>query len=178
MKKINIIGLLLLVLIFSNCMSPKRVQRNLDKWCELCEPESIEKDSVYIENTVIEYRDTIIYLTVYKDTTITVVKKVYIENGQAYLNDTVKVKGKYSDAVAWIENNLMHLALNEHDSLFVLKIQNAVKDTKTEVQIETSEKEIIKVKYIPKWVWYLLGLNILGVIILAIRFIIKIYLKR
>jgi len=167
--------ILLIALLSVSCMTVKRIEKNCDLFTKVCITEIVTKtDTIRTIKTVIEYRDTIIYVKVPGKTVIKEVP-VYIENGivnsdQSYL--TVP----YAESTAQVINSQLIHDLTQVDTLILIKLQDALKTIKIqEKQIETlKEKYVVTLyenkpfaKFTIKW---FIGSVILIVIFLIIAF--------
>ena len=89
-----------------------------------------------ITKTVIE-KDTV-YQVKLKDTTILRTDTLFVTDSGVFSLDTVRMKGNYSSAEAWVANSLLELRLREGKS--------AGKDTvyiEGKKEVETTIKEVI-----------------------------------
>jgi hypothetical protein len=160
----RILIILLFIITLFGCVTPKKIERKCAKWGDVCTVE--KKDSIHVKEVVV-YRDTVVYIEIYKDTTVYKYDTVYIDNGVCY-SEPVSATGNYSDAKAWIYNNLLNLELNEYDSLLPVII-----DSIPSIEKVTYKEKIrpVRVKYTPEWVK---ALAYIGVISLLVGFIILI----
>ena len=152
---------LALILILSSCATQKRC---FDKFP--CVP----SDTIYTDVTV--YKDTIIYRTVPADTIRDSIKIVLpCPEAQNFKSDTVKTKGSYSDAKAFISNQHLKVVLTEYETVFEFKLDSAIRaNTKT---ITIYQDRVVPKKYVPAFYKASLFVNI----VLILLFIVGIYLS-
>ena len=144
MKKLFVL-LTLLAIILTSCDASKRMQKRLDKYCQLCP----SKDSTI---TVIEYKDKIV--TIPGDTTV-VVDSLYCDSlGNVYIKRLSEKDGELTR----LKQNLKD---NKLTSTVIVKTQYVnvpgVTVTKTRDVIKTLPAK--EVKYVP---WYINFLAVLG----------------
>ena len=120
------------------------------------------------------------YVTVAETIVDTVVKWVPpIETVDKETKDTTStIETSLAKSTATVSNGTLHHTIeNKKDSI---KTKIVYKDkivTKTEYKEVPVEVEVVK-KVIPKWVYYSLGLNILAIIVFAIRLYFRFKLKK
>ena len=120
------------------------------------------------------------YVTVAETIVDTVVKWVPpIETVDKETKDkTSTIETSLAKSTATVSNGTLHHTIeNKKDSI---KTKIVYKDkivTKTEYKEVPVEVEVVK-KVIPKWVYYSLGLNILAIIVFAIRLYFRFKLKK
>jgi hypothetical protein len=161
MKKMkNNIGLLFviaIVLLFStqSCATRKICNRKFPP----------KTDSVYIEKEVIKevYRDTTIYVEL---PPLEIEKFVPIK-------DTLKLKGNFSEAKAWVVDSV--LVGNLKEGTQPVKIEYKIKEVEKIVTKETIVEKVVTEKYIPKI--YQISLYFMIFIILIIIFLVARKLK-
>ena len=146
MKTLSII---LIALLSTGCMTVNRIEKNCDKFAAICITEVETKtDTIIKTKTVIEYRDTTIYVKVPGKTVIKEVP-VYIENGivnspPLYLN--VPFAESYSQVI----NSELISELTQTDTILRIRLENSLKREKileTEI-IRLKEKRVVLVRKI------------------------------
>lgn len=162
---------ILLALLFSSCLTVKRIEKNCDKFAQVCVTETI---------TRIEYRDT----TIYKDRiievklpndTVYISKPVYIQDGKCFMEYTrktfgniwasAKVDNSILDLKAGYLNNIIQVPI--HDTIY---IDNAISNTTTDNTVT-----LPPVKYIPKfykftfWLFIVLCVGAIGYVAWQIK---------
>jgi len=159
--------ILLLVLIFSSCVTQKKCLQKFP-------PQIIREvyDSIIIKDSII-YRDIEIEVKIPGDT-IEVEKKVPIKENIS----PVTVENTYSSAKAWVENSKLKLQLIQKDQLIKYKVDSAIQVAKHweyRWNIE-KQKEVIKEKYIPK-IYSIAFYMWIGVIVIVLLYLGFKYLK-
>jgi len=118
MKTIN---LLLVLLIFSSCLTVKRIEKNCDKFAKVCITET-EK--------IIEYRDTTIFIdkiikVELPNDTVTLVDTLRIINNRVYLPSRYR---KYGNV--WVEagvsNSILHVQAGLIDSTILIPVHDTI----------------------------------------------------
>ena len=120
------------------------------------------------------------YVTVTETIVDTVIKWVPpIEKEDKETKDTTStVETTLAKSTATVSNGTLHHTIeNKKDSI---KTKIVYKDkivTKTEYKEVPVEVEVVK-KVVPEWCWWLLGINILAIIVFAIRLYFRFRLKQ
>ena len=144
----TIIYTVIILTIFSGCVTQKRCNRKFSPQIE-----TIIKDSIVYKERI-TYKDTTIYVklpadTVYKKDTITIV------NGNFYIAP-IYAETKLASAKAWIRQNKLNLMLADKDTTLEIKLTDALKTAEFWEYKYKYEKQTVKVKHTPKF-WKFTG---------------------
>jgi len=141
MKKQTILMLIIAVLLLASCSVQKRMDRKCEKAQRKYELASYKygcpwkiTDSILIRETVIKYRDTLVYFQLPGDT---------VRDSIPYQPNTPinTLETKYAISKAWIANNVLNHTLVQKQSNIPTTLPGVIQTT-----IATKEK-IIKVPY-------------------------------
>lgn len=154
--------ILLLCLLCSSCMTVQRIQRNCDKFMQVC----VQTD------TRIVYRDTVIYRTVevkLPADTVKIVDTVRVIDNVAYLPEIIRRYGLITTR-ARVDNSILYVTSYLNDSTILKKdtiyLQGAIR--------EVEKWNTVTEKYIPaayKWAfWTWVILIAVGVVFLFFKF--------
>lgn len=161
----TLICLILSSLILSSCVTEKKCTRKFPPQIE-----TIIKDSI---REVTIYRDTTIYIHFPADTIIKT-DTIIVKEGYLYIAP-MYAETNLATASAWISYNKLSLMLADKDTTIQVRLLNALKTSQYWEYKYKHEKEVVQVKYIPKF-WKVTGLIGIGLIILLIGyFAIKIF---
>lgn len=150
--------ILILLILISGCATEKR--------CKLKFPpqtETIIKDSI---REVIKYRDTTIYVKLPADT-VTTSDTIYIKNGVTVYKE-VKAETKLATARAWIGQNRLNLTLADKDTTIEIKLKDALVSKEFWQNKYMTEKQVVTIKYTPKWINILAWIGGAGIILLIL----------
>ena len=141
MKNLILIGL---IILFSSCLTVKRIEKNCDKFAKVCVTESVTK---------IEYRDT----TIYKDRiievklpndTVYLTKNVYIKDDKCYMDYTKKIFGNIW-ASAKVDNSILDLRAGYVNNIVNVPIHDTIYIERAITNTTTDNTAIVEKKYIP-----------------------------
>ncbi len=175
MKRILLICFFALswIVLLSSCVTRRACERKFP-----AQVETIVKDSTVV-NTVTNYRDTTIahYIvipdTVYFDS-------VLITQYPGYLYKRVMIRGKWSEAVSWIEYEKLKLRLKEGgaDSINI-RLNKAIIEREIYKQMwkSTASTKVVKQAYIPKFVQFLAGVGGITIILLILYVVFRVFIK-
>jgi len=161
MKAINFI---LICILFSSCLTVKRIEKNCDKFAKVCVTESVTK--IQYRDTVI-YKDRIIKVNLPKDT-VYITKPLYIKNEKCFMDYTyktfgniwasAKVDNSILDLKAGYVNNLVQVPI--HDTIY---IEKAITNTTTDnTVVLPPEKYVSKFSKFTHW-WFFICIFAIGV---------------
>lgn len=165
MKKV--IYFIILALIISGCVSQKNCLRKFP-------PQEIVivKDSIVEKDTVI-YSDIIHYDTIPGDTIIdSILIKIPIKKLDI---DTLCLDKYLAKSCAWVNGNKLFLELIQKDTIIhrILKDARIEKQRLREYYQSRYEKEVVRVKYIPKFhkftMWFFVGFCGLSLIFIILK---------
>lgn len=164
------ISFLLVCVLFTSCLTVKRIEKNCDKFAAVCVTETVVR---------VEYRDT----TIYKDRiievklpndTVYITKPVYVQDGKCFMDYTRKTFGNIW-ASAKVDNSILDLKAGYvsniiqvpiHDTIY---IDNAISSTTTDNTVTLPPE-----KYIPGFYkftfWTFIVLLVLGIGYVIIKF--------
>ena len=133
-------------------MTIKRIERNCDLFEKVCVAEvKTETDTITKIKTVIEYRDTTIYIKIPGKTVIKEVP-VYIENG--IVNSLpLYLSVPFAESYAQVVNSELISELTQTDTILRIRLENSLKREKileTEI-IRLKEKKVVLVKENSNW---------------------------
>ena len=152
-----------IVVVLAGCSPQRRLARLLERY-----PIQETSDTVY--NTIIAYRDTVIFElipgdTVCRDTIIPIqVDLPYTE---------LKTRSTFAEATAWVLNNKLGLELIQYDTLFAFKLDSALVTNIDTVVITQVVPYPVVEKANPFWkngFWVLAGV-VLVIILLMLWFL-------
>lgn len=173
MKKLLIL-IIPILLIFSSCVTQKACDRKFPPVANIVTIHDSIHDSIYIKETV---SDTVVVVTVGKDTVIYDTDTVYIKNGIVN-SKPVTVKGELSEATSQVVNSKILLTLKEHATELKIELKGVITERDSyRLLYEKYYKESSKTKVIKEnsWLakialwWFWLTLIFLG-IFLIIKF--------
>lgn len=159
--------LILLILIISGCVSQKKCLQKFPP-----QETIIIKDSIVIKDTTI-YSDIIMYDTILGDT-VMVYKKIQ-SKGKILNIEPLCIDKSLARSCAWVNDNKLFLELIQKDTVIkrILKKAKIEKQRLREFYQSKYEKEVIKVKYIPKFYkftfWFFIGLCGLTLIFIILK---------
>jgi len=144
-KNMKLVKYLLLLSLFTSCLTVKKIEKNCDKFAKIClEDEVKTSDTVKIYETIIKHRDTIIPFKI-KGETKYIEVPVYLERGivnsKLSILETKLCKTSFS-----VRNSKLSGILIEKDTTIMIKLENALKTiTKLENELikETSKSAVI-----------------------------------
>jgi len=144
---------LLAVLLLSGCVTQKKCDRKFPAQTMV-----IRKDSI-IRTTQTIYSDTTITVYIKGDT---VTNTVEVVNGMTITPSILTTQFAYSKA--WVELGRLRHYLRQNDTTYRLQLDNVIRTTweSAEKYYSRSEVQVKTERYIPKWVWWLLGFSILA----------------
>jgi len=131
------------VLFLTSCLTVRKIERNCEKFEKVCVTETeTQTDTIIKTKTVIEYRDTTIYVKVPGKT---VIKKVpvYIKEGIVESDLSVLVTPLARSTAQVVGSKLNH-ELIQVDTTLRIKLENALKREK----ILEKQNTILKEKYV------------------------------
>ncbi len=147
---------LLIGLLFTSCLTVKRIERNCDLFAKVC---LTGKDTTFVTREIeTTYRDTIIeYIikrdTVYKET------PVYVEKG--IVNSGVShLEVGFAKSDAWVKSGILKHFLESGDTLLRIRLDNALRNVETLKTRLEKRQNIVTVKentefgkFTIKWFW-------------------------
>ena len=146
-----------IALILSGCTTERKCSRKFP-------PETmvIRKDSI-IRTTNTVYKDTLVYVYLKGETRYST-DTVWLENGILKSN-TNHLFTSFADSWAWVENGKLYHKLIQKDTLIGQEVSNAIRLTleRAEKYYSQSEVQVKTERYIPKWVWWCLGISVLAI---------------
>lgn len=152
----------LVCIIFSSCLTVKRIERNCDKFAKVCITDS---------KTIIEYRDTVIYkdrvikVELPKDT-VYITKPVYIRENLCQMDYTRKTFGNIW-ASAKIDNSVLDLKAGYVKNIIPVPIHDTIFIEKAVTNTTTDNTVTVVKKYIPKFYkftfWFFISLLVVGI---------------
>jgi len=147
---------LLAVLLLSGCVTQKKCDRKFPAQTMV-----IRKDSI-IRTTNTVFRDTTIYIYIKGETKYST-DTVWLKNGLAYSNKD-HLTTSFAESWAWVGNGRLYHKLIQKDTLIGQEVKDAIRLTweSAEKYYSRSEVQVKTERYIPKWVWWLLGFSILA----------------
>lgn len=144
---------LISVVLLAGCTCSKRLNRLMER----CPP---PQEIVY--NTIIAYRDTIVYREIPGDTIRDSIKvPVEVELPEMAL----KKRSTLAEATAWVQENQLGLELIQYDSLFQFKLDSAIQVHKDTIQIHDI-RTVIKKEIVEKGRFWMHGFLVLAGLIL------------
>lgn len=158
MKKL--ISLLLLIMLFSGCLTVKQIERNCDKFAQICITE-IFKETVYRDTTI--YRTDTIRVPLPVRDTVTLIDTVEIIDGNAFMATRYETFG-IIEVEAGVQYSVLTVRAYLNDSTILHTFRDTIlleKIIKEQITVST-----VPVKYVPfiyKFVFYLF---IMGLILL------------
>jgi len=167
----NILILMVLAIMAASCVTQSRCERKFPP-----EQSTIINDSIVITEQT-RYYDSIIYTYVQipKYTVRDSVVIVY-KNGEASVVKPLKLQGKYSVAMVWIQNNILRGELTESGWIPIEAKLRLQEKTINELRNKETIKTIVeKEKYVPFFIKVLAWIGgiciLVSVLILVIKFI-------
>lgn len=151
MKRCLLILLIIfsLVFLFTGCVTQKACNRKFPVQTEV-----IVKDSVVTRDSIV-YRDTLIKTvvtitdTTYRDSTVIVYQQ------GAWQSKPVTIKGKYSDAEAFVKNGKVYVNLHEGGAIeLTVLLRKAIieRNIYKELWHSTAITKVVKERYVPRFV--------------------------
>lgn len=142
----TLFALCALLFALSSCLTVNRIQRNCNKFAQLCTNGS---------NTITIYRDTTIYRhdTVFfqlPPDTVKIQEKIYIENNQAILKPIKKQIG-FIGVNAWIKNNSLNINAWLTDSTILIPYRDTILIPGAISTTTATNTVTVHEKYIPKF---------------------------
>lgn len=165
--------LIFFVVIFSSCTTQRRC---LIKFPPQSSTETIYKDSIH---EVIKYRDTTVYVKIPGETITNTVYVPVNSPGQNYIPDTARAENKYAIAKAWLDWPKIRLNLFQKPQTLEFDLKNAITERNTFKMLYEKEKskEVVQVRYVPKFVKILALWGVLSLLILIAYLALKIRLR-
>lgn len=155
----------LIVIVLAGCSPQRRLARLLERF-----PIPETSDTIY--NTIIAYRDTMIFELIPGDT---VYRDTILPSQAEFLYMELKTRVTLAEATAWVLDNKLGLELIQYDTILTWMIDSAIVERADTVRIY-SEKVITKTiqeKPNPFWkngFWVLAGV-VLVIILLMLWFL-------
>jgi hypothetical protein len=158
----TIIGFILALMLFTSCLTVKRIEKNCDKFAKVCVTDS---------KTVVEYRDTVIYkdrivqVVLPKDT-VKIVDTLYIEDNKCFLPLTKKTFGNIW-ASAKVDNSILDLKAGYVKNIIQVPIHDTIYIEKAVTNTTTDNTVTVVKKYIPKvykWAFWILLIEVILVV--------------
>lgn len=151
MKTINF---LMICLLLTSCLTAKRIQRNCDKFAQICVTESVTK---------IEYRDTTIYIDKIVEVqlpsdTVKIVDTLYVKDNKCFLPYTYKQFGNVW-ASAKVDNSIMNLKAGYVQEIIQVQVHDTIYIDKAITNTTTDNTVTVVERYIPKvykWAFWIL----------------------
>ncbi len=153
------ISYILVCLLFSSCLTVRKIERNCDKFAQICVTDS---------KVVVEYRDTIIYkdriieVQLPKDT-VKIVDTLYIEDNKCFLPYTKKTFGNVW-ASAKVDNSVLDLKAGYVKNIIQVPIHDTIYIEKAVTNTTTDNTVTVTKKYIPKvyrWAFWILIIELI-----------------
>ena len=143
MDKLRLSLILLISVLFSSCLTVKRIERNCDQFAKVCV--DYEK--------IVEYRDTTIFI---HDTisvklpadTVLITDTLIVKDGTINLK-MVRRQSGYAIAEAWVNNSRLFVNAYIADSSFLVTRVDTV--FLNDVIKDTSQTQNVKIKSIPSF---------------------------
>lgn len=157
MKQLIKLAILLVIfMVISGCTTENKCNRKFPPQTMV-----ITKDSI-IRTTNTVYRDTTIFVYIKGETKYST-DTVWLKNGLAYSNKDYLFTS-FAESWAWVENGRLYHKLIQKDTLIGQEVKDAVRLTweRAEKFYSKSDVQVKTVRYIPKWVWWVLGFSILA----------------
>ena len=166
---------LFVLTILSSCTTQRKCLR---KYPPQTSTVIVYRDSIHTE---IKYRDTTIFVKIPGQTITDTVFVPVNSPGPSYVPDTARAENTYSIAKAWLDWPKIRLNLFQKPQTIEILLKNAIKerDTYRELYENEKSKEVVNVRYVPKfwkiagWAGIILTLFLIALIGLKIRKIIK-----
>lgn len=124
------------------------IATSCSKWCAThCQPQVIIKDSI-VNNTIIDYKDTIIYVKVLGERVTDSIPVIIQVPGYPVKISPNKITEslKYCEATAWIKDQKMYLELIQKDTIIAFNLKNAIKNVLTTSNFWRSEVQRISIE--------------------------------
>lgn len=170
---------LALVLVLQSCMTVGRIERNCDKFLQVCGTEK-ERVVVYRDTTVFVEKEIEVPVPHYRDSVrirdsvnvITVIDKVTGKEKQVAQMDTTTRQIGMIKVVAWVNDSKIGIDAWLTDSTFLYNYQDSVKvDNGVKV---VQEKVVVEVKYVPGFykftLWFFIVTVLGGCAVVYLRF--------
>jgi len=119
-KNILIIALIILIGLFSSCVTQRK--------CNLKFPPSIETITSTKDSVVIEYSDTTIYVKIKGETKHDTIIIPCPPPAPAYIPDTVRAETSLAKAIAYWSYPKIHLNLVQKDTTIERRLDNALRE--------------------------------------------------
>jgi hypothetical protein len=149
--------LIILLALFSSCLTVKRIEKNCDKFAKICVTETAIE--TIIRDTTIYIKDTV-FLTLPKDTVV-ITKKVKIIEGKAQMSPIHKEFGYIGMDAGVIDSKLWGKAYFLDPEIIFPRVDTV---TITKYIVKESKKEVVQLppeKYIPGFYnftfWFFIG---------------------
>lgn len=161
----RLILFLAMLLMATSCMTVPRIQRNCDKFTQVCAT----------SERIVEYRDTVIYrsdtiLVKLPSDTVTIVDTIQIVKGVGFLPPVQRDFGLIV-ANAFVDNSILNVKAWLRDSTILYPVKDTIIIEKA-IREENTTTEV-KVKYIPDLYRYAFKLIIAEILILLVYLIFK-----
>ena len=166
MKKL--ISLFLLIMIFNSCLTVKQIERNCDKFAQICITEVL-KETVYRDTTI--YRTDTIKVQLPTDT-VRITDTVKIIKGMAFL-PTIHKEFGIIGVDAGVHYSILKVSAYLTDSTILVPIRDTI--TLEKVIKEQSSVSTIEVKYIPSfykftfYMFFMVSIILIGMFIYFIK---------
>ncbi len=147
---------IVIFMVISGCTTENKCNRKFPPQTMV-----ITKDSI-IRTTQTVYRDTTIFVYIKGETKYST-DTVWLKNGIAYSNKD-HLTTSFAESWAWVENGRLYHKLIQKDTLIGQEVKDAVRLTweRAEKFYSKNETQVKETRYIPKWVWWVLGFSILA----------------
>ena len=156
----NLILFIAVLLLFTGCITQSKCDRKFPPEVMVIRTDSI----IHTKETI--YRDTTITIIIPGDT---VRDSVQVVNGQTLKPSILNTQ--FAESKAWVENGTLKHELRQKDTVYKVKLNNAIRLTweRAEKFYNSKEVQVKTVRYIPQWVWWCLGVSVLALLNIVIK---------
>lgn len=171
MKPYKLTFLLLTVLFNTSCLTVGMIERNCDKFAQVCVADSEVVHSIVYRDTTVIIHDTI-SVTLPADT-VTICDTVTITKEGAQLKPVQKTNGIITTD-AWVTNSILHINSWLNDSTILVPYADSVTvKTKNTTTVNTKYIELPPERFIPKFYkftfWFFISILVAGVVFILLK---------
>ncbi|MFA7361999.1 MAG: hypothetical protein WC139_13285 [Candidatus Kapaibacterium sp.] len=154
----NKLIIIAIAIFFSSCVTQRKCQIKFPP-----QVTTIIKDSI---REVIKLRDTTIYVKLPADT-VTISDTIYVKDGVTVFKE-IKAETILATARVWIGQNRLNLTLADKDTTLTIKLKDALKTSEFWQSKYVNEKQVVEVKYTPKFIKVLAWIGGVCIILLIL----------
>jgi hypothetical protein len=172
----NLLLMVFIILLFSQCSPAKRLQNIYSRHPELApqtQTDTYIRDSVRVET---KYRDTLVYINIPGASSHDTIAIPCPEPPASYIPDTARAETPLAFAKAWWDFPNVELELTQKDTTIETRLKDALRSKEVYRMLyeETKKATVTQVRYIPAiykvafWAWIVVIFLFIGLFIIRI----------